>query len=243
MSSYTNQSTAIVEPQDDHGQARWLTIHREGRCPDMGWTIDQTSHRLLCDALRETVHAGPGALDSPGSIRYWASAVLYMLLLDHPVDQRGRCRSCRRSGAMIGLRRRSCRVHAKASYWLLRQPDDTLLSHLANEVGEDSVLSRGAATPPDRSNLTVTARIDPSNTGVLPKIMDDPRTDPAQTPAVPFPLSPREFREVGRPEPHHSGTGKHFTDGPPSRRVSPDDQPRSRSGGSLVVTRGVPWLR
>ncbi len=110
----------------------------------MGWTIDQTSHRLLCDALRETVHAGPGALDSPGSIRYWASAVLYMLLLDHPVDQRGRCRSCRRSGAMIGLRRRPCRVHARASYWLLRQPDDTLLSHLANEVGEDSVNRRYA---------------------------------------------------------------------------------------------------
>ena len=176
----------------------------------MGWTIDQTSHRLLCDALRETVHAGPGAVDWPGSIRYRASAVLYMLLLDHPIDRRGRCRSCRRSGAMIGLRRRPCRIYARASYWLLRQPDDTLLSHLANEVGEDSALLRGAANPPHQSDLTLTARIDSSDTDVLPRIMADPRTDPSQTPAVPISPAPREFREVGRPEPHHGGTGELF---------------------------------
>ncbi len=173
----------------------------------MGWTIDQTSHRLLCDPLRETVRAGPGTVDWPGSIRYRASAVLYMLLLDHPVDRLGRCRSCRRSGAIIGLRRRPCRVHAKASYWLLRQPDDTLLSHLANEVREDIALSRGATSPPDGPDLTVTARIDPSNTDALPRIMDDPRTDPSQTPAALFPLPPREFRDAGRPEPITAGPG------------------------------------
>jgi hypothetical protein len=149
----------------------------------VGWTVDQTSHRLLCDTLRETVHAGPGAVDWPESIRYRASAVLYMLLLDHPIDRRGRCRSCRRSGVVIGLRRRPCRVHARASYWLLHQPDDPLLSHLAKEVGQDSALSRGAANPPDRSDLTVTARVDLRKTDVLPRIMDDPRTDPSQTPA------------------------------------------------------------
>ena len=174
----------------------------------MGWTTDQTSHRLLCDALRETVHAGPDAVDWPGSIRYRASAVLYMLLLDHPIDRRGRCRSCRRSGAMIGLRRRPCRIHARASYWLLRQPDDTLLSHLANEVGEDSALLRGAANPPHQSDLTLTARIDSSDTDVLPRIMADPRTDPSQTPAVPISPAPREFREAGRPEPHHGMTNR-----------------------------------
>jgi hypothetical protein len=67
---------------------------------------------------------------------------LYTLLLDHPLDQRGRCRSCRRSGAMIGLRRRPCRIYLRASYWLLRQPDEALLRcHLADGLG----LSTGPA--------------------------------------------------------------------------------------------------
>ncbi|MGH3976311.1 MAG: hypothetical protein ACRDS9_23760, partial [Pseudonocardiaceae bacterium] len=91
----------------------------------MGWTIEQTSHRLVCDALRQAVAAGPGD-DASGidSIRYRAAAVLYTLLLDHPLDRRGRCRSCRRSGAMIGPRRRPCRIYLRASYWLLRPPDE-----------------------------------------------------------------------------------------------------------------------
>jgi hypothetical protein len=110
-------------------------------------TAQTTSYRLLCDALCETVHAGPGTVDGPGLIRYRASAVLYLLLLDHPLDRRGRCRSCRRSGAMIGLRRRPCRVHARTSYWLLRQPDDTLLSNLANELGLDEAGERSPDSP------------------------------------------------------------------------------------------------
>jgi hypothetical protein len=61
-----------------------------------GWTVEQTSHRLLCEALRESVRAGPGAVERVGSIRYQASAVLYLLLLEHPIDRRGRCRSCPR---------------------------------------------------------------------------------------------------------------------------------------------------
>ncbi len=101
-----------------------------------GSTVDQTSHRLLCDVLRATVHAGSGAAEWDGSIRYRASVVLYLLLLDHPIDRRGRCRSCRRPGRLIRLRRRTCRIHLRASYWLLRQPDDVvLLSYLANEPG------------------------------------------------------------------------------------------------------------
>jgi hypothetical protein len=156
-----NQPTAIVQPSDDQGHIRWLTSHYEGGAQAMtaqtttngGWTVDQTSYRLLCDALRETVHAGPDAVDGPGSIRYRASAVLYLLLLDHPVDRRGRCRSCRRSGAVIGLRRRPCRVHARANYWLLRQPDHTLLPFLANEV-EGSAFPQGATSPTDRASLS-----------------------------------------------------------------------------------------
>ncbi|MGH3886616.1 MAG: hypothetical protein ACRDSZ_08600 [Pseudonocardiaceae bacterium] len=55
-------------------------------------TVDQTSHQLICDALREVLHravqAGPGAVDGIGSIQCQASAVLYLLLRDHPIDRR-----------------------------------------------------------------------------------------------------------------------------------------------------------
>jgi hypothetical protein len=106
----------------------------------MGWTVEQTSHRLVCDALREVLRRPPqdepGVLGEIDSIRYRACAVLYTLLLDHPLNRQGRCRCCRRSGAMIGLRRRPCRIHLRASYWLLRQPDEALLPwHLADELG------------------------------------------------------------------------------------------------------------
>lgn len=55
----------------------------------------------------------------------------------------------------------------------------------------------------------------------LAEVTDDPSADPPQTPAVPLPLPPREFREAGRPEPDHGGTGEHSSDGPRSRRVHP----------------------
>ncbi|MGH3874262.1 MAG: hypothetical protein ACRDSR_22635 [Pseudonocardiaceae bacterium] len=73
---------------------------------DSGRNVDQTSHRLVCDVLRR---AGPGVVEEVDSILYRLSAVLLMVLLDHPIDRRGRCRSCRRPGVMIGLRRRSSR--------------------------------------------------------------------------------------------------------------------------------------
>ncbi|MGH3550403.1 MAG: hypothetical protein ACRDQU_20250 [Pseudonocardiaceae bacterium] len=99
----------------------------------MRWTIEQTRHRLICDVLRQAVAAGPGAAGGIDSIRYRAAAVLYTLLLDHPLDRRDRCRSCRRSGALIGPRRRPCRIHLRASYWLLSQPDATAAPrHLAD---------------------------------------------------------------------------------------------------------------
>jgi hypothetical protein len=112
-----------------------------------GWTVKQTRHRLICDTLRASLLAGPGILERSGSTRYWASAVLYLLLLDHPIDRRGRCRSCRRSGEVIGLRRRPCRIHLQASYWLLHQPgEELLLSQLANELGA-GIASAGTDVP------------------------------------------------------------------------------------------------
>ncbi|MGH3811150.1 MAG: hypothetical protein ACRDUV_01680 [Pseudonocardiaceae bacterium] len=129
----------------------------------MGWTVDQTRQRLVCDLLREVLRqARPGAVEGVGSILYRVSAVLYLLLLDHPVDRRGRCRACPRPGAVIGFRRRPCRIHLRASYWLLRQPDNAmLLSHLADDLGLGTARPPGAGSPPDRSSLMTTAPIDP----------------------------------------------------------------------------------
>ncbi|MDQ2882497.1 MAG: hypothetical protein M3Y48_15180 [Actinomycetota bacterium] len=117
-----------------------------------GRTVDETSHRLVCDllrgVLRRAAQTGPGAVDGVGSLLYRVSAVLYMLLLDHPIDRRGRCRSCRRPGAMIGLRRRRCLIHLRASYWLLRQPDKTLLfSRLADDLGPGTPSETRAGRP------------------------------------------------------------------------------------------------
>ncbi|MGB6164944.1 MAG: hypothetical protein WCF33_19535 [Pseudonocardiaceae bacterium] len=39
-------------------------------------TVEQTNHRLIRDALRETLQAVPGAIETVGSLRYRASAVL-----------------------------------------------------------------------------------------------------------------------------------------------------------------------
>jgi hypothetical protein len=112
------------------GSAGVVAVSAHGRA------VNQTRHRLICDTLRASLLAGPGTVERPGLTRYWASAVLYLLLLDHPIDRRGRCRSCRRSGDIIGLRRRPCRIHLQASYWLLHQPSEALLlSQLAGELG------------------------------------------------------------------------------------------------------------
>ncbi len=80
----------------------------------------ETTHNMI-SALRDvllaaiTFKAATG--NATGSVQFRACAVLYLLLCDHSVDQRGRCRSCRRSGGVLGLRRRLCRVHVKADYW------------------------------------------------------------------------------------------------------------------------------
>lgn len=126
-----------------------------------GRSVEQTSRRLIRHALREALlrarRASAGAAGGIDSIEGRATAVLYTLLLQHPIDQRGRCRSCRGSLAIIGLRR--CRVHLAAHDWLLRQPDKAaLLAHLARELGLGSVPPPGAGSPPDRSLLTITPR-------------------------------------------------------------------------------------
>jgi hypothetical protein len=72
----------------------------------------------LREALVEGRRAGLGTPEGIGSLRCRASGALYALLLLHPVDQHGRCQSCRRPGALFSWRRRPCAVHQEASFWL-----------------------------------------------------------------------------------------------------------------------------
>ncbi len=112
----------------------------------------QVNHDALCEALRGVllvaVESGPSAADGINSIQCRACAALYALLTDHPVDQRGRCRSCRPPGAVLKFGRRRCRVHSKARVWL-QQPAQFLCSQLAHELGlptQDSTALRQPAT-------------------------------------------------------------------------------------------------
>ncbi|MGH3928390.1 MAG: hypothetical protein ACRDTF_00255 [Pseudonocardiaceae bacterium] len=106
-----------------------------------------------------------------------ACAALYSLVEGHPVDRRGRCRSCRRPGAVLGRARRRCQVRVSACYWL-HQPDETLLlSLLARELNQHPAPSEGA----------------------------EEQSGPTQPPAIPPPPLPGDDSpQTGRPIPDHS---------------------------------------
>jgi hypothetical protein len=142
-------------------------------------SVQQTTHHLireaLCGDLWDAVESGSLDGGGTGSIRCRACVVLYLLLCDHPLDRRGRCRSCRRSSAVLGQRRRTCRIHTKASFWL-RQPDDVVLRHLANELNHRSIPAPGTGGRLDRCHPTrVDATRNADATEVLPKIAADQR--------------------------------------------------------------------
>jgi hypothetical protein len=122
--------------------------------------VKQTIHRLMCEALRgvlvAAVGSGSGAGGGIGSIQCRACAVLYLLLRDHQIDRRGRCRSCRRRGAIVERRRRVCLVFVEANYWLC-QPTRRVLAHLAGELGVDlAPLPDPNDQPTDPSPLRIT---------------------------------------------------------------------------------------
>lgn len=102
--------------------------------------MHQTSNELLRETLGTVllaaVRAGPGVAQGISSVQCRAVAALYLILLNHPIDRRGRCRSCRRPGAVFGRRYRRCRVHSWVDFWL-RQPDErVLLGHLVSELNQ-----------------------------------------------------------------------------------------------------------
>ncbi|HEX2300049.1 MAG TPA: hypothetical protein VHH34_16315, partial [Pseudonocardiaceae bacterium] len=100
--------------------------------------MQQTRHKLLREALhtvlRDMVHAGPDAAHGIVSVPSRAVAALYQVLLNHPIDRRGRCRSCRRPGTLFGRRRRRCRVYFDVVFWLHQPDPEMLLVHLRQEL-------------------------------------------------------------------------------------------------------------
>jgi hypothetical protein len=206
----------------------------------MGLSTDQISYEFACRVLRSVLRAAvgsePGAVDGIGSVPCRASATLYMLLMDHPVDRRGRCRSCRHPGGVFGLPRHQCRVRSVASLWL-KQPAEFLHSLLAYELGLTELPPPTRADGADRaatggrSALDGWPRIGPDPTDpCIPAISDPGRPAPASSPKVPW---------AGRPDPVHGGAGVHSDAGLRSRRVPPGN-PRRDAGGSLVFTAGMP---
>jgi hypothetical protein len=108
------------------------TASRNGR------TVQQTSYDLVCQLLRgflrDAVQSARDGRGEVGSVACRATATLYGLLLDHPVDRRGRCRSCRRPGEVLGWRRRRCRVHRQAHFHLHHPDDAFFLGHLVRTL-------------------------------------------------------------------------------------------------------------
>ncbi|MGH3899538.1 MAG: hypothetical protein ACRDTA_15110 [Pseudonocardiaceae bacterium] len=187
----------------------------------MGLNMDQVSSERVCqelrDALRAAVEPGPGAAGGIESIQCRASAALYQLLMDHPVDLRGRCRSCRRPGAVLALRRRLCRVHIKADYWL-HQPAEFLHSLLAHELGLTDLPNAHAR-------------------GTHASNQGNPQTQPLSTrPSRPYSL-PDEIHRAGRPDADHGGAGVHPD--PRPRRVLLDGAGSSEQRAYQVLTGGV----
>ena len=134
--------------------------------------MHQTSHELLREALRGGLAAavGSGRGDGEiGSIPCRASAALYALLGDHPVDQRGRCRSFRGLCTRLGRRGRVCRVLVAARFYLY-QPEDMLLCLLASELDQSAASPPNADAAPDPGRAPGAVLGDPDATKVLPRI-------------------------------------------------------------------------
>ncbi|MDQ3763835.1 MAG: hypothetical protein M3460_20155 [Actinomycetota bacterium] len=198
------------------------------------------SEALCCDlrAAVESRSLGAGAI---GSVSCRVCVVLYLLLSDHLVDRRGRCLSCRRSGAVLGQRRRKCRIHVKASFWL-RQPDEVVLRHLAQKLNHRLASAPGTGGRPDLGHLAQPASTGAQDvTQVGPRIAVDqskPSSESLQTLATPTPPRHRGGApRAGRSDPDHGGTGVH-PDSLRSRRAPFDDHTPYPGQASCLVVSG-----
>ena len=147
-------------------------------------SIYQSSYNLACKmlrgVLRESAQAGSSAEEGIGSLRCRASGALYSLLMTHPIDERGRCRACRRPRRVLMLPRQRCRVQGEASYWL-RQPEWFLYFRV------DGEWELGQQEPPDAAPLPENGPhpADPDDTDVVPRVEREPGNMPIRTRQTP----------------------------------------------------------
>ncbi|MGH3934554.1 MAG: hypothetical protein ACRDS1_06185 [Pseudonocardiaceae bacterium] len=181
-------------------------------------SVYQASHGRLRGVLRGALRAAMDSESGVASMGFRAGVALDSLLAAHPVDRRGRCRSCRGRG-WLARRRRVCMVFQQAHYWL-RQPTDRVITHLASEWGVDVLALPGA------TGL--------AGTKVPSRVADDSPTDYLQTPAVP----PASNAALGRPDRDHGGVGER-TDSPRFRRIT-SDNPSSGFGSAAAAHRKHP---
>ncbi|MGH3908288.1 MAG: hypothetical protein ACRDTE_29510 [Pseudonocardiaceae bacterium] len=206
-----------------------------------GPSVHQTSHHLICEALggvlRSAVDPRRGDRGVVGSVPGRAVVALYMLVMAHPVDRRGRCRSCRRPGAVFGWRWRHCRVYGEASVWL-HQSAEFVGVQVARELG----LAAPRPGPAGEESAEGAAPSADADATLLPRIVADRDHRPTtpQSPAVPHSASlPGGSPQAGRPVPDHGGAGEPPTY-PRSRRAPPDDHSPPDPDSALLLSGGAP---
>ncbi|MGH3849989.1 MAG: hypothetical protein ACRDRT_09845 [Pseudonocardiaceae bacterium] len=143
-----------------------------------GPTVRQTSYALGCELLRGVLWpvVASGRVGEGGglSVEQRACAGLFALLLDHPIDRRGRCRSCRRPGAVFGGRWRRCGVYRAAGHWLHQPHVGLLLRNLAHELGAPQPPALSPPPPPPRGESPAAGWPD-SDHGGAGELPDRPR--------------------------------------------------------------------
>jgi hypothetical protein len=102
--------------------------------PSVDQAIYDALYTTLRRVLRTGVHAGAGAEEGLDSFLCRVVGALYALLMDHPIDRNGRCRSCRRPGSVLGRHRQDCGVYEEVSYWL-GEPEKHLRERMAYQWG------------------------------------------------------------------------------------------------------------
>lgn len=102
--------------------------------PSVDQAIYDALYTTLRRVLRTGVHAGAGTEEGLDSFLCRVVGALYALLMDHPIDPNGRCRSCRRPGSVLGRHRQDCGVYEEVSYWL-GEPEKHLRERMAYQWG------------------------------------------------------------------------------------------------------------
>jgi hypothetical protein len=224
----------------------WIyVVHRgtpsDGLMIDTSCTADQMSYRLICQVLRGVLrdYAELGEVDSQ---ECRAVAALYTLLLEHPIDRRGRCLSCGRARMVFGCRRQ-CRIYRVTHYWLHRSTA-LLVSSLTRELGLTVPPLPITKPEPDQTGPTITGRSEQDDTDESPTIeatQTDPHAPDHQAPVLPSPLSApgSDVPGTGWPDPDHGGAGDD-PDGLWSRR-GPSDNPGPGAGPVVLATGGLTW--